>query len=116
MMLGQIANIIVRRPIPVLYDLPRLELTFDENDGNDIVFSRFMGLAVALEVHNTSTSTDLVYSINSKSHRRITIAPESFKGYDRTQITSVHIHSGDSWLIRAQVVLFEDILRALGGR
>ena len=106
-----LANIFLGKHIePKLYDLPRQELVFDEDFGQNIVFKYFFGICVALEIENTSSTTDLVYTIDSRDGTQITLAPQSTKGYDRTQIKSLHIISGDTWKIRAQIVRFEDII------
>lgn len=104
----------VGKPIsPRLYELPRYEITLTQEDGNDFVFSHYLGVCVALEIENTGTS-DLEYSIDSRSNRKIRLAPQSTKGYDNTVIDSIHVHtSGAEFVIRAQLVSFEEIARAM---
>lgn len=98
---------------PKLYELPRYEITLTHEDGNHFLFANFFGICVALEIENTGAS-NLEFSIDSRSARKIELAPQARRSYDNTTIDSIHIEtSGAQFVIRAQLVGFEEIARSM---
>lgn len=109
MVLFNVPSFRVGRVSPRLYELPRYEVTLTEKDGYNFVFNHMLGVCVALEIENTGTS-DLEFSIDSRSGRKIKLAPQASKGYDNTTIDSIHVHTaGATFVIRAQLVPFDEI-------
>jgi len=101
------------RVSPRLYELPRYEVTFTEEDGQHFVFANFFGVCVALEIENTGNA-NLEFSIDSRSGRKISLAPQGRRSYDNTTIDSIHVETpGAQFVIKAQMVGFEEIAKAM---
>lgn len=94
-----------------LFQLPTRQITFDENDSRDIIFKKFLGICVDLEVENTDASNPMTYTVDSLDARVITLGGGVAKGHSRVITRSVHIKTiGSGYVIRCAVV---DIFQAL---
>lgn len=93
---------------PELYQLPGNQITLDEDDGFNFVFSDFFGICVSLEIENRNQTTPLTYTINSLDTRPITLGGGVTKVNDRSITRSIHVKTaGATFTIRATLVPIE---------
>lgn len=92
-----------------LYQLPTRQVTFNEDDGPSIIFSKYVLMCIDFEIENLDTVNPMTYTVDSLDSAIITLGVGVSKSHSRTITRSIHVKSAnpDYVIIAAVVDIFQ---------